>query len=242
MKKRKFVFVAIFIALVLLLSACQVNFITEINGNGSGKYVQEIGFQGDEASMAGLSSTGENFCASQNEEIPPGTSIRQETRNETETWCIYETAFKSLDELKAIYSTTDTLINDISLADGQLTYDITLDLGGDSSAPMGAEMTWVVTMPGNIIENNATEQNGNTLTWKLLGGQVNNIRAVSEVGWPGLGGDTLWYILGGGAFLCLCCFVPLVIGGVAFFLVRRNKKTPPTDAPAETPAEPPAAN
>lgn len=168
--------------------------------------------------------------------MPPGTTTRQETRNENETWCIYETPFNSLDDLKAIYGMTDTRINDLSLADGKLTYDITLDLSGDSGASMGADIFWIVKMPGTIIENNASEQNDNTLTWKMLVGQVNNIRAVSETGGFNLGGDTLWYILGGGAFLCLCCFVPLVIGGVVFFLIRRKKKM------SASSSEPPTAD
>jgi len=234
MKNRKLIFIALITTLALLLSACKVNFLTEIKSNGSGIYTQEIGFQGDEASMAGLSSAGQDFCASQNQEIPPGTSIRQETRNETETWCIYETEFASLDELKSIYGTTDTVINNISLADGQLTYDITLDLSGDSNAPMGAEMNWILTMPGNVTEHNATSQDGNTLTWQLLGGAANNIRAVSQVGF--FSSNTLWYILGGGGFLVLCCFLPLVVGGVVFFLVRRKKASPAASS------EPPTAD
>lgn len=231
MKVRK-LFIIFAIALTaILLSACKVNFITEIDANGSGKYVQEIGFQGDEASMAGLSSAGEDFCASQNQDLLPGTVIRQETRNEDETWCIYETEFASLEELKTIYGTTDTSVNDISLADGKLTYDIILDLSGDSEAPMGADLMWSVVMPGNIIEHNATTQDGNTLSWKLLGGAVNQIHAVSEVGV--FSGNTLLYVLGGGAVLSLCCLGLLVVGGVAFFLVRRNKKATPSETPSE---------
>ncbi len=226
MKSQKLASFFLLVLLALLLSACQVNFITDIKSNGSGAYIQEIGFQGDEASMAGLSDGGEDFCAKQNEELPPGTSIRQETRNEGETWCIYETPFNSIEDLKTIYGATDTRINEISIADGKLTYDISLDLSGDSGAPMGADIFWIVNMPGKLIENNASEQIDNTLKWKLLGGQVNNIRAVSEVGGFSLdlGGDALWCIFGGGAFLCMCCFVPLVIGGGLGFYFWRKKK------------------
>jgi hypothetical protein len=224
MKTRKNL-VVLFVFAAFLLSACQVNFITDIQSNGSGTYTQEIGFQGDEASMAGLSAGDEEFCAKQNEDLPPGTTIRQETRNENETWCVYESPFKSLDDLKSIYGMTDTRINDISLVDGILTYDISLDLSGDGGAPMGADIAWIVTLPGSIIENNASEQMDKTLKWKLVGGQVNNIRAVSEVGGLNLDfdGGFLWYIFGGGVLLCLCCFVPLLIAGLAFFLIRRKK-------------------
>ena len=155
-------------------------------------------------------------------------SVQKETRNEDETWCIYETSFDSLDALKTIYSMTDTQINDISLANGMLTYDISLDLGGDSSVPMGAEIAWIVKMPGTITETNATQQDGNILTWTLAGGQTNNIRAVSEIGGFNFESGNLMYILGGMVLLCLCCFVPIAIGAAAFFLLRKKKN-------AETP-------
>ncbi len=224
--RTKLFMIGISILLALLLSSCKVNFITAIENNGSGTYVQEIGFQGDEASMAGLSAGDESFCATQNQELPPNTSIRQETRNETETWCIYESRFESLDALKAIYGMTDTRINDISLDDGRMTYDISLDLSGDGGAPMGAEISWIVKLPGTVVETNATQQDGNTLTWTLVGGQVNDIRAVSEVGGFNLGGN-IGYILGGGAFLCLCCFVPIILAGIAFLVLRKKKESAP---------------
>jgi hypothetical protein len=186
--------------------------------------------------MAGLSAGDENFCASQNNELPPGTSIRQETRNENETWCIYETPFDSLDDLKAIYGLTDTRVNDISTVDGNFTYDIDLDLSGDSSnMPTGADIYWIVTLPGKVIENNAIEQDGNTLKWKLQIGQVNNIRATSKTGGVNFGDNVPWYIFGG-ACLCLCGVVLVIIGGVVFLLLRRKKKASEVETPVETPA------
>jgi hypothetical protein len=239
MKKRKsqFLLIALFAVVVLLLSACQVNFITDIKNDGSGLYTQEIGFQNDEASMAGLTEGDENFCASQNNELPPNTEIRQETRNDNETWCIYETAFTSLDDLKAIYGSTDTRVNDISSADGIFTYDIDLDLGTDSSSmPSGGVLTWTVIMPGKVNENNATQQDGNSLKWDLKVGEVNNIRAVSTTsGGLNLGGNTPWLI--GGACMCMCLIALVVIGVVAFFVVRNNKKkVAASEPPVETPA------
>ena len=101
MKKRKYdkILWGIAIFSVLLLSACQINMKTEIEKNGSGIYTQEIGFQGDEASMSGLSTGDEDFCMAQMDSLPPNTTTRQETRNEDETWCVYETRFDSLNEL-----------------------------------------------------------------------------------------------------------------------------------------------
>jgi hypothetical protein len=38
-------------------------------------------------------------------------------------------------------------------------------------------------------------------------------------------------VVGGVVFLCLCCFVPLVIAGVVFFLMRRKKVTTAVETP-----------
>lgn len=238
-RKSRLLLIALLTVIALLLSACQVNFITDIKDNGSGVYTQEIGFQSDEASMAGLDTSDENFCTDQNQDLPPGTSIRQETRNGDETWCIYETPFATLEELKAIYGATDTSINDISITDSQLTYDITLDLSSDSDTTTGMDIFWIVTMPGTVIENNATQQDGNTLTWTLTSGQANNIRAVSKTGGLNFGGDMLWYIIGG-VCLCLCFIVVLVVAGVIFFLSRRKKNAAKVEQPVEPPVETPA--
>ena len=221
--------------IALLLSACQVNFITNIKSGGGGLYTQEIGFQADEASMVGLSSGDENFCSNQNDELPPGTTIHQETRNTDETWCIYETPFASLEELKTIYGTTDTQVNELSLVDGKMTYDISLDLGGDtSSIPSGGEIYWIVTMPGKVIENNATEQDGNTLKWKLAIGQMNDIRAVSNANAAGADSTTIWYIVGAVAF-CLCVLVLIIIIVVVVIMLRRKKPKTEDQAPVNPP-------
>ena len=234
MKKGRSVFITLFfiISAALLLSACQVNFITDISKNGSGTYIQEIGFQGDEASMGGLSSAGEDFCANQNDTLPPGTITSQETRNEDETWCVYETPFDSLEDLGSIYSLTDTKINALSLEEGTLTYDISLDLTSDGDAPMGADIYWKVTLPGSITDHNANEVDGNTLTWKLRGGELNNIQASSEVGGINFdfdGDETLLYVVGSLIGVVFCCAVPLVIGGIVFFILRRRKNAQITE-------------
>ena len=247
MKTRRFqkIFCALSVLLLLFLSACQVNFMTDISKDGSGTYIQEIGFQGDEASMGGLSSGGEDFCANQNDTLPPGTTTRQETRNEDETWCVYETPFDSLEDLSAIYGLTDTKINKLSLNDGTLTYDLSLDLSGDSGAPMGADIYWKVTLPGNITDNNADEVDGNTLTWKLRGGEFNNIQASSEIGGMNFDfgdDDTLFYVFGGLIGVVFCCMVPLIILAVVFFLIRRNKKKQMNQAASITSNEGAATN
>lgn len=214
------------VLLALLLSACQVNIKTKIDKNGAGSYIQEIGFQGDEASFSGLNVDDENFCAAQMDSLPPNTETRQETRNGDETWCIYETQFESLEALRAIYGMTDTQINALEMIDGSLTYDITLDLQSSENAPLGADLFWQVTLPGEITSHNADEVDGNTLIWKLRGGETNSIQASSQV--HGLtfnfaDNNDLTYILGG-LMVMACCFLVLIVIGVVVFLLLRRRK------------------
>ncbi len=232
MKTKKIALLFLLALTALLLTACKINVITDIQSDGSGAYIQEFGMTTED--LSGLGMDAESFCDEMGNDMPPGMSARQETRDK-ETWCIFETQFASLDELQKLYGETDTRINQIVIADGELIYDITLDTSGESNAVpgMGLNANWIVKMPGKVIESNATEQNGSTLTWKLQLGKENNIRAVSKVGGAGLdlGGGWIAYFLGGGVFLCLCCFLPLVIGGGAGFYFWRKKKaaTPVTD-------------
>ena len=236
MKTTKIALLFLLALTALLLTACKINVITDIQSDGSGAYIQEFGMTTED--LSGLGMDAESFCDEMGNDMPPGMSARQETRDK-ETWCIFETQFASLDELQKLYGETDTRINQIVIADGELIYDITLDTSGESNAVpgMGLNANWIVKMPGKVIESNATEQDGSTLTWKLQIGKENNIRAVSKVGGAGLGlgGDWIAYVLGGGVFLCLCCFIPLVIGGGAGFYFWRKKQAAAPEPSTEIP-------
>jgi len=234
MNKKRILLTAFFILTTLLLTACKINVITDIKSDGTGAYIQEVGIVTSDLSDLGMDVA--TFCDEMGKEIPAGMSARQETRDK-ETWCIFETQFYSLEELEKLYAETETRINQISMTEDEFIYDISLDMTGEENSLPGITLNanWIVKMPGRVTESNASEQNGNTLTWKLQIGQENNIRAVSKLGGPDFGGDWLGYVLGGGAFLCLCCFVPLVIGGLVFFFVRKKKAAAPEPS-AEIPA------
>ena len=73
--KTRFLLIAFFIAATLLLSACKVNFITDIKSDGSGSYTQEIGFQGDETTAGGLSAGDADFCAKEAKDLPDRKSV-----------------------------------------------------------------------------------------------------------------------------------------------------------------------
>jgi hypothetical protein len=168
----------------------------------------------------------ENFCAGQYQNLPPGTSVRQETRNGDETWCSYQSPFTSLDDLVSLYGTSGTTINQVSLDGNRLTYDLSLDLGSDTDLTSDVIVNWIVTMPGKVVETNADDRQGNTLTWNLVNGEVNHIRAVSDTS-SGLdfGGNNLYYIIAG-LCLCLCVIVVIIVAVVLFFVLRRKKNAP----------------
>jgi len=111
MKNKKLAFVFLLGLSMFLLSACSINVITEIKSDGAGIYIQEIGLPTEELSGMGMDAAA--FCDQVGQDLPAGMSSRQETRNGDETWCIFETEFASLDELIALYSQTDTRINQI---------------------------------------------------------------------------------------------------------------------------------
>jgi len=140
-----------------------------------------------------------------------------------------------LDDLQSIYATTDTQINTLTLEDDTLTYDITLDFSQDSEMAIGMDITWKVTMPGKIIDSNATKQDGKTLTWTLVAGQMNEIYAVSDTSSTGFDMDfemnfgegengTILTILAGLGGVVCCCIVPIIIAVIAFIFIRRKKK------------------
>jgi len=224
--RSKFLFVLALGLGVLLLSACKANFVTDIDASGSGTFTQEIGFSPDEASMAGLSDTGD-FCGAQipASELPPNTAIRQETRGE-ETWCIYETPFASLDELRSIYGRMDVGIVDLRIEDGQASYNVSVDPGSDSTVSSFTDIYWIVKMPGDVTDTNSIEVDGNTLRWRLTPGVLTSTYAYSDVG-----GNTVWWVVGIG-LACLCLVVVIGIGAAVFFLLRRKKAGAAAPAPA----------
>ena len=222
-----FYLVAVFT--LFLLSSCKANMITSIDPDGSGLYAQEIGFTVEEMNSLNSMGSETGICDSTQSDMsdmPSNTVMHEEKRGE-ETWCIFESPFVSLNELKSIYGNTDIVINDISLVDDNFNYDISLDLtGGDFGSALGMiNMKWIVEMPGRVSSHNADEADGSTLTWNLTPGNMINIQAESTNG--GLPSFSTKYLLIGIVLLCLCILMLLFIALLVFFVVRRNKKDQP---------------
>jgi hypothetical protein len=205
---------------MLLLSACKANFITDIQADGSGSFTEEFGMTQDE--MDSYEITADDLCSSMTEgsDIPVGASVNQETRGE-ETWCVIKIDFASLDDLNTLYNEMEVTVGDLRIVDGQAFYDVTIDLGGESSFTGFLESYWIVTMPGSISEHNADEKDGNTLTWSLTSGDpALNAHAVSQTSG---GGSTIWWVVGGAA-ACLCLLVIVAAVVVVIVLVVKKNK------------------
>ncbi|MBN2147578.1 MAG: hypothetical protein JW726_09320 [Anaerolineales bacterium] len=222
----KFVLLALLAVGMLLLSACTINVHTEINKDGSGTWSTEIGMTAeDQQSLTdyGYASV-EAYCQEAQADMPANTTMTIEQRGE-ETFCVYSVPFANLEELKTVYGDSEDLaINRLEIVDGILYYDLTMT-GGSDDMGMGGVLSsnWIVTMPGTIQSHNATNQEGNTLTWNLVTTQTINIQAQSKVSgfaFPNLGTTELIVI----ALSCLCCVVLIIVIAVVVFLVMRKRK------------------
>jgi uncharacterized protein YceK len=205
----------------LILSGCKANVITKINSDGSGNFKQEIGFTAEEMTTLSSLGSGSDFCATMgSENSVTGASISQEKRGD-ETWCIFDTPFSTLDELNTLYSSADTSVNDISINNDNLHYEVTVNMSGTNATAGLLQTKWIVTMPGKVSNHNANEISGSTLTWDLTLGQDMNLIADSST----KGGlNNTWTIVLVVGLLCLCLVVIMIIGVVIFLVVRKNKK------------------
>jgi hypothetical protein len=236
MKSRTFLFTSLTL-ISLLLAACKVNVGTTVDSTGAGELQTEIGFTAEELqSLTELSGgDAENICdtlQSEAEGLPPDATFTQEERGD-ETYCITARPFADLDELRSLYDEMDGVtINELSLENGRLVYDVDVDLSdADAAGLFALSMEWRLTVPGSVGEHNADEVDGKTLIWTLTPGETINLRAESTAGLFGLDSTTIWIVAG--LLLCCLCLVVIAGGAAAFFLLRRKPSAPvaPSDAP-----------
>lgn len=224
--KRKLSLVVILLT-ALLLSSCTIQFNTTIEKDGSGSVAVEIGFSETDIEMLDEfdGGTPEDFCEDMEDEgadIPEGATFEIEERGD-EIWCVFTTPFDDIDELKDIYEEMGMTVNELELVDGELIYDIDVDMsdaGTDDLGIPGIDLLWVVTVPGSVGENNADSEDGKTLTWDLEDGGVINVNAESSSG----GLNSIWWWVIGIGLACLCLLV-LVGGGAGIFFYMRKKNT-----------------
>lgn len=223
--KHKPILLSLLIFSALLLSACTVNIKTVINEDGSGQYITEFGF--NEEDKGSLTEMGygslDDYCTDAASDMPPNTVMRVEQREE-EIFCVLTVSYTTLDELKTYYGEGNVEINRLEIVDNIVYYDISVDSSGDTAEGAMAG-NWILVLPGSIQSHNADDKDGNTLTWTIAAGTVEQLQAQSKIGGLNLP-DWMTYLAI--ALGCLCCLSLLVIIVVVVVLVMRKRSQAPS--------------
>jgi len=215
MKNRSIKMLVLIFSVFLLAGCHKLEATTNIDPNGSGELRMGVGFSAEErANMEKQSSNPHDFCNTS--QTPANITVTEERRGE-ETWCFTTTQFKNLEELRSLYEQREGIkINRLEISDEKFYYDVNIDtLSEDSSFSALTDITWSVVMPGALIDHNADQVDGNTLTWRPAPKSgIILLRAESEV--PRTGFD---FPACGGAFI-------ISIGGVFFYITHgRARRT-----------------
>ena len=210
-----------------------IQIVSDFNSDGSGKLSFEIelsqefmtlmkSFGGDDADF-----TCETFFESSYDEWN-----MTETNRDGALVCTAETSFEDLDEYENLVlgDFSDASFTRLEIKDSRFYYDLNPKMAGSSAfgeldEGMGfdVEVYWILKMPGEVVDSNADETNGQTLTWNVL--EMNSsahIRAESKTGGAVDPTLTILAVLG---LLC-CCGLVVVIAAVVLFLILRKKKNP----------------
>ena len=254
--KRLLILVA---AVALLTTACkiEVNAHFIINADKSGTVKLEIGMDDEVmqfAAMSGETLTADTIFEDMDLGDVPNARVSEERRGNM-TFFIVEVPIDDITEAQNLadgpiegfgddFSITFT--DDRVTVQGRTTMDDALGGAGDDMAGMPPEMmaeffeiNLRITMPGKVLEHNATSQSGSTLTWNLdMTSPFVDIYAQSDPrASAGGGGIPIWVWIAAGGALAL----------VILFLVARSRGGKPAAAPAtaaptaDAPPPPPPA-
>jgi hypothetical protein len=214
-----------------------VRFITDFKSDGSGGLSFEMELSKEFMALMKTYATGDNAfsCNTIFQSSYDNWEMSEKERDGGLT-CTAATTFADLDEYKTLivgeYGSAS--FSRLEITGGHLYYDLIPDISGSSLFGEGQSMTvinvtasWILNMPGEIVDSNASETSGQTLTWDILKmNSESHIRAESMTGGGALGLDpTLMAFLIIGLLGC-CCLVILIAGGAAFFFLRRKKTAP----------------
>jgi hypothetical protein len=217
----------------VLLSACNLQIKNTIRPDGSNDLRTEIGFTTEDKQMLStFGSTTEDLCSSVQSEsgLSADTTFSKEERGD-ETWCTMQMSFASLDELhKALEEGSGITVNRLEIVDGKLYYDLEVDMSTDE-ANLGQTfpmtLKWQVNVPGKVINHNANQVDGKTLTWNLAPNQNAQIQVESSLSGGKFPKFPAWpmviFLL-----LCMCCFGIIVVIVIVLFVIMRRRKTEPT--------------
>ena len=237
-------------ALALLTTACKIEINAEfvINADKTGEVVIEFGYDQEIADlMAAQGGEPADMLADFDVEDLPGATVRVETRGDM-TFQIITAPIDDVTSAEGLGGEMGAGLTDQFTVEftedrvtvrGSTTLDDALGDAGDEDMGLTPEMMAQffevnirVTMPGKVLDSNATSQDGNTLIWAVdLSAPVLDIYAESDPNASSGGSNILLYVLiGAGVVLLLL---------VLWYLMRRAGKGSDTAAPA-APAAPAA--
>jgi len=210
-----------------------VRIVSDFNADGSGKLSFEIELS--QAFMALMKSFGgsdaDYTCDTFYESSYDEWEMTEATRDGALV-CTALTSFEDLDGYESLIlgDFSEASFTRLEIKGGRFYYDLNPQIAGASAfgeleEGMGfdIEVLWILKMPGEVVDSNADEASGQTLTWNVLDmNSSTHIRAESKTG-GGL--DPTLTILAVLGLLC-CCGLVVAIAGVVLFLVLRRKNNP----------------
>lgn len=234
-------------AVGLVLSACSVHINTSIKPDGSGVFSVEFVVNDidiafieaeedetiEEIMLREFDTTDKQAACellAENGDFPLPVTTKYQEKNRNYI-CEISMPFANLDELVEIYDDmfygmTGNVHMDES---GELTYALNVETDDfETAEDLGVpqiEYLWSVSVPGNIELHNADKKRGSFLTWEL---QPESFRSVEVISVPqtnfGTSFDVLPNIglLGIAVLACFCIVGIIIVGGIAFFLIRRR--------------------
>jgi hypothetical protein len=232
--------------LALLASACRLesNLVAEINADGSGVIGAEIGYDEEAAAFFEQFTEGEDPFADSPMAGIPGAVTREEDRGGMHyviSTAEVEDIVAALDE--AIAADENGLVRDLSITISETRIEIAGNAGMGAALEgaegmlspeqleesLGANVR--LTLPGAILEHNATSRDGNTLTWALpISGEEIEITAVSDPTGSEGGGFPVWAII---------VIAVVAVGGIgAILLLGRRRGAPASPPPPPAPEMP----
>jgi hypothetical protein len=206
-----------------------IHITTAVSPDGSGTFAMEIVLGKDVLGLLrSFPDFGEqNVCdefASGIEGFPEMT----ETEGDGSLICSASKPFADLEGLAAITEQAFDAgtFERLEITGGRFYYDLAANvdtsLAWDTGMPFGIEAWWIVKAPGEVVETNAENVSGRTLSWNLLTmNSASHLRVESKVG-GAAETDPALLAAGAVALLGCCCVLVLIAGGAAFFLLRRK--------------------
>jgi len=227
----------VLVGLLAFLLACRLDTHTAFTSTEQGNFSLSWAMTQEEESMLQSAGAGsaQDLCNEMQSDIqdeadddPTKVQVQYSETDDGERICEISVSFDNLDELKQLYG-EDTIVNQLGEEDGKFYYDITSTAFAQDTSELDFPLaiTWRVTMPGEVLEHNGSDLQGNTVIWNVTPGQPAHFYAVSKAGSGGLDlGGKVWWFVG----LCLCLpFLLIVVGVILWIVLRKNKKASTTE-------------